>query len=206
MEQRARSLTVGDLLGRIAAKTPTPGGGAVAPIVSALAAALGQMVVSYSLGRKNLAEREPGLRASIDRLERARSALLELADEDASAYELVRELSRLPEGDARRRSELPGAVEIATRVPLASSAAALTLLRHILELAPRTNRSLRSDLAIAAILAEASVRASAVNVRINLPAFAREKGRESADGIARELDGLCADAAEILRGVLGATA
>ncbi len=164
-------MTVQEFLDATASKTPTPGGGAVASAVGALAAALAQMVVNYSIGKKNLAQHEPHLRGSIMRLTRAGELLLALADEDAEAYGLVNELSRLPEGDARRQRELPEAQRAAVQVPMSVIAACVDLLRHFVDLASITNRHLRSDLAIAAVLADAAARASRWNVLVNIPSL-----------------------------------
>ncbi|HYE61580.1 MAG TPA: cyclodeaminase/cyclohydrolase family protein [Phycisphaerales bacterium] len=161
------STTIADFLKQTAAKTPTPGGGAVASAVGALSAALAQMVVSYSLGKKNLADHQPRLTEAALILERARAVLLELAEEDAAAYGLVNELQKLPEGDPRR-AQLPAANAASVQVPLAVMAACVDLLRLFVTLAPITNRQLRSDLAIAAILAEATARGSRWNVEVNL--------------------------------------
>lgn len=160
-------IAFGDLLESVAAKTPTPGGGAVASAVGALAAALAGMVVSYSVGKKTLAAHEPLLQEARAELTRARALLLRLADEDAAAYGLVNELQKLPESDPRRVAELPIAMEASVQVPLATIAASVTLLRLFERLATATNRHLRSDLAIAAVLAEATARASAWNVAVN---------------------------------------
>lgn len=159
--------TFADLLASIAAKTPTPGGGAVASATAALAAALAQMVVSFSIGKKNLVAHEPELRAAAMRLERSRELLLGLADEDAAAYSAVNELSRLPEDHPRRAAELPEALAASIQVPLSTAAACVELLRLLVSLSGTTNRHLRSDLAIAAILADAAVRASRCNVLAN---------------------------------------
>jgi formiminotetrahydrofolate cyclodeaminase len=158
--------TFSDLLGRIASKTPTPGGGAVAAATGALATSLAQMVVSYSLGKKSLASHQAELERADQSLRIARHLFLELGEEDAQAYGLVNELSRLPEGD-RRRSELRGAVAASIQVPQAVIAACDDLLRLCEKLAPITNSQLRSDLAIAAVLAEAAARASRWNVAVN---------------------------------------
>src|ERR1044071_2665053 len=91
-----------ELLSRIAAKTPPPGGGAVACATGALAAALAGMVVSYSLGKKSLAAHQDELERAAHALENARAVFLELAEEDAGAYGLVNELMKLPETDPRR--------------------------------------------------------------------------------------------------------
>jgi len=155
-----------DLLAGIAAKTPAPGGGAVASAVGALSAALAQMVVAYSLGKKALAEHEPALRATVGVLERARAIMLGLAAEDAAAYGTANELMRLPGGDPRREG-LADAQRASITAPMAVAAACVDLLRVFERLAGTTNRQLRSDLAIAALLAEAAARASGWNVRVN---------------------------------------
>lgn len=184
-----------DFLASIASKTPTPGGGAVASAVGALAAALAQMVVSYSLGKKSLAQHEPRLQESTKVLERARGLLLELADEDAAAYGTVNELSKLSEGDPRR-SGLPAATAASVQVPLAVMAACVDLLRLFETLAPITNKQLRSDLAIAAVLADATVRASRWNVVVNVAfltdAAAVEPTNKTAAGLVGESVRLCA--------------
>lgn len=162
----------GTFLDDVAAKTPAPGGGAVVGAVGALAAALAGMVVSYSVGKKSLAEHQPELEASVALLARARALMLTLVEEDQSAYALMNELQRLPPEDPRRAAQLPGVAVAATQVPLMVMAAGTDLLRHFERLASISNRFLRSDLAIAGVLAEAVVRAGAWNVRINLPLLA----------------------------------
>lgn len=183
----------GDFLEQLAAKTPTPGGGAVASAVGALGAALGDMVLAYSVGKKSLAEHEPVLREAARRLGRARVVLLELAAEDEAAYGLVNELSRLPADDARR-VELPAASVAAAQVPLSCMAACVGVLGVLEPLPGVTNHYLRSDLAIAAILAEAAARAGAWNVRVNLSGIADVSVRGS---IETECDALLARAAEV---------
>lgn len=189
--------TLGDLLDQLAAKTPTPGGGAVASAVGALGAALGGMVLAYSAGKKSLAEHEPALQEAAARLRKARLVLLELAAEDEAAYGLVNELSRLPAGDARRE-ELPSATIAAAQVPLSCMAAGVGVLGVLGPLPGITNPYLRSDLAIAAILADAAARAGAWNVRVNLPGIEDETLRAS---IEAECDRLLARSGALARGV-----
>ena len=189
------SQPLSEFLASIASKTPTPGGGAVASAVGALAAALAQMVVAYSVGKKSLAQHEPRLQESVKVLERARMLLLELADEDAAAYGTVNELSKLPEGDPRRAA-LPGAQAASVQVPLAVMAAGVDLLRLFETLAPITNKQLRSDLAIAAVLADATVRASRWNVAVNVAflsdVHAQESTTKAAGSLVAESTRLCA--------------
>lgn len=161
------TLRFSELLNQVAAKTPSPGGGAVACAAGAIAASLAHMVVAYSLGKKNLALHQPALEAASASLRKVEAILIELGDEDAQAYSLVNELMKLPEGDARRASEFAGAVQAAIQIPMAAIAACDDLLRLCESLAPITNIHLHSDLAIAAVLAESAARASRWNVRVN---------------------------------------
>jgi formiminotetrahydrofolate cyclodeaminase len=170
-----RSFTVADFMNQLGAKTPAPGGGAAASVAGALAASLARMVVAYSVGKKSLAEHQGTLERAAVILARASEMLLELADEDAAAYALVNELSRLPETDARRGREWGGAVDASINVPRAVVGACADLLRLMESLCAITNTQLRSDLAIAAILTEAAGRSGWWNVRVNL-AFITDAG------------------------------
>jgi formiminotetrahydrofolate cyclodeaminase len=177
------------LLDALAAKTPAPGGGASACIAGALAAAQAEMVVAYSIGRKSLAEHEPRLQDARQALLGSRRFLLALADEDAAAYDALQQLTRLPPDDPRRLREHPEALERCLRIPLAALAACANMLRLLEQLPSITNRHLRSDLAIAALLAEAAARASDWNVRINLASLPPGPLQEQARGqTRRELD------------------
>ena len=65
------SLRFAELLDQIGAKTPAPGGGAVACASGALAASLAHMVVAYSLGKKWLAAHQDALALDGEIVERA---------------------------------------------------------------------------------------------------------------------------------------
>jgi formiminotetrahydrofolate cyclodeaminase len=163
-----RWLTIDDFLRRVGSKTPAPGGGAVACSTGATAAALAKMVVEYSLGKKNLAEHQQALQRAGMMLGRLVDLFMQLADEDAAAYGLVNELSKLPETDERRQREYAGAAAAAVQAPRAALAACADLLTLIESLVTITNRHLRSDLAIAGVLAEAGAKSAWWNVSVNL--------------------------------------
>jgi formiminotetrahydrofolate cyclodeaminase len=177
MSASLASFPFADLLDQLGSKTPAPGGGAAACATGALAAALAQMVVAYSLGKKSLAAHQDALQRASGALANARAVFLELADEDAAAYSLVNELSRLPESDPRRARELPEALHASILIPQSAIAAAADLLRLFESLAPITNPHLHSDLAIAAVLADAAARASLWNVRVNAAMLPDETSR-----------------------------
>ncbi|MFI4883444.1 MAG: cyclodeaminase/cyclohydrolase family protein, partial [Phycisphaerales bacterium JB064] len=169
----------GDLLSAIARKSPAPGGGAVASAAGALAAALGGMVLSYSTGKKDLAQHAQAHEQLAATCSQASCKLLELADADAVAYAELNALQRLPEDDDRRKVALPEAAQRCVDVPLEVQRVCLGLLGAFEELAPIANRWLLSDLKIAAILAEATVRSSDCNVEVNAPTLGEAVSRDA---------------------------
>jgi len=67
------------------------------------------------------------------------------------------------------------------------------LLRLFMELVPRTNRMLRSDLGIAAVLADATARSSRWNIAVNAPALTENEAKSVLD----QCEGLVAMSAEL---------
>ncbi len=154
--------TFGDLLEAIAARTPAPGGGAVAALTAALAAALARMVVRYGAS-------DP---ASLSTLAGLGAAALRLADDDAAAFARLSALWKLDRNDPARRERWPGAVEAVIAAPQGVIDASLDMLRLLDRLSKTANPRLAGDLAIAAILAHAAAESAAWNVRANLPLLA----------------------------------
>jgi formiminotetrahydrofolate cyclodeaminase len=156
-----------DMLDRLGSKEPVPGGGAAAGVAGALSAALGSMVVAYSLGRKSLAQHQDDLTEIDQRLKALRTGLLEAADRDAQAYAGLNELWGLPKDDPIRSAKWKGALELAIAVPTEIMDAGDELLKIFAELTPICNQNLTSDLAGAAAIAEACVKSAGQNVRVN---------------------------------------
>lgn len=166
---RIGSHSLGDLLSSIAEKTPAPGGGAVAGATGALSAALAGMVVAFSRGKRTLTQHAEAHSVLADRFASASCKLLELADADAVAYAQLNGLQKLEPQDPVRIENLGTAAKQCIDVPLDVQRICLELLSGFEELAPIANEWLLSDLKIAAILAEAAVRASDCNVEVNAP-------------------------------------
>ncbi|MEM7623424.1 MAG: cyclodeaminase/cyclohydrolase family protein, partial [Planctomycetota bacterium] len=183
-------LNLMSLLGRLASKSPTPGGGAVAGLVGAQSAALARMVVSYSLGRKSLAEHQSQLETIATQLDNARGVMLSLADADADAYA---SLSALWGSKSEKPDEFRAAVRRAIQVPRSVMAASADLLRLCESLAPISNPNLASDLVAAAVLAEAAAKAASLNAHVNAEQL---DGVDERDRLLSEVDTAIADAAE----------
>jgi formiminotetrahydrofolate cyclodeaminase len=155
--------TIREFLADLSARTPTPGGGATAAVCAALGAAQAEMVVAYSIGKKSLVRHEPVLREAQRVLENARAMFLRLADEDAEAYGEVNRLHGLP-AEHPDRARLAEAVARSLLVPAMVLAAAADVLGRLATLPGMTNKALRSDLAIAALLVHAAAESSRWNI------------------------------------------
>lgn len=190
-----RDMTISAMLKELASKSPAPGGGAVAATLAALGAATGLMTLNYSIGRTSHAQHAVLHARAAARLEALRRQLLQAADDDAEAYRALNELWRLPADDPKRQAKLPDAVRRATEVPFGVLRDAVELLHLLDELRGTTNDMLNSDLAIAAVCADAAGRAAAWNVRINLPSI---DDRALAGRIDRDVSSLLDEAASLL--------
>jgi formiminotetrahydrofolate cyclodeaminase len=162
-----KTTTIQQFLDAAAARQPTPGGGSVTALCGALAASMGEMVINYSLGKKDLAQFEGTLRPALQRLHRARELLLELMVEDQSAYTALTAARKLPPGP-ERDADLPAALLASVRTPEAIGATAVAILEICGEIVDFVNYYLLSDLAVCADLAMAAVRCATYNVRVNL--------------------------------------
>jgi formiminotetrahydrofolate cyclodeaminase len=185
-------------------RRPIPGGGAVAAVTASHAAALGCMVLAYTVGKPKFAAVEAENQAALSSLQRSRVEALALADRDAAAYGRLSALWKLPPGDAQRAAQEPAALAEAIAAPMEILRLARAVLAALQPLPPRTNAALSSDLAIAARLADAAADAAACNVRINLPSMAPGPAR---DAIAAQLEGAlvgCRDAARAIERTLDA--
>lgn len=163
---------LGDYLDDAAANKPAPGGGSVAALVGALATTMASMAANFTAGKEKYKDVEPQIQANLKLLEEARSKFVELMHRDMAAYGAVMAAYRLPKGtdaESGARSEaIQAALKDSMKVPLEATEVAVGVLEAALELARIANANLLSDVAVAAILAEAALSAGRVNVEVNL--------------------------------------
>jgi formiminotetrahydrofolate cyclodeaminase len=153
-------MKLSDFLEKIAAKTPTPGGGSVSAAVGAMGAALGVMTARYS----DASEPEHAL-------DEIKNEFLVLVDADAEAYGQVNSAMALPKDSddtkRRRKEALQIALGEASEVPLKGMMLAVRGLKALADLAPICNKNLVSDLAGATTFLQSALSGCGENVRIN---------------------------------------
>lgn len=166
------SATVAGFVGRLAARTPTPGGGSASALAGALGAALVEMVVRFTQPADRT---DAALQPLLDAAGSARSRLLALIDADAESFEAVR-AARRHRREHPTDAEAAGAVEAALRhsaqVPLETARIADALLRSLQAGRDRLKASLASDVDSAGALLLAARAGALANARINLDALA----------------------------------
>lgn len=177
-DQPVGEMTLGGFVEALASEQPAPGGGAAAAVAAALGASLTAMVVRLSLDRPKYAEHAALHAEALEKSDAARVSLLELADADAAAYASYRAARSLPRGTATeveaRESATRDAARAAARVPLDVVKACHAQVELVDRLAGRSNRSVASDLDVAALLLDSAARSAAANVRANLGSIGDE--------------------------------
>lgn len=161
-----------------------PGGGSASALAGALGAALAMMVAGLTLGREKYAAYQGEMLDVQTRAGILKTRLLALVDADTEAYNQVMAAYRLPKDTevqkTERASAIQAALRIATEVPLSTAEACVEALDLSGQAAARGNRNAASDAAVAALLAHASLRGAARNVRINLGSLEDEAFRAHA--------------------------
>ncbi|MCC6988937.1 MAG: cyclodeaminase/cyclohydrolase family protein [Acidobacteria bacterium] len=187
------SLPLADLLDRIAAPTPAPGGGAAAAIAGALGASVSAMVASLPRTRHDTPDERTRLDLAARDLAAHRVALARLADDDTAAVAALMAAARLPHSSAAdadaRRQAIAAATREATRVPLETSRLCAEALERTRDVAAAGARVAVSDIFVAIGLLKAAADGAASNVRANIEGLADETFvRETTRQLTRTLD------------------
>lgn len=187
------------LLDRIAAATPTPGGGSAAAHATALAAALAQMVAGLTQENPRFAAVADAMAQYRTQAATLRAQLETLVETDAAAFDGVRAARRLPKDTAealkRRADALRAAWLHAATVPLHTARLAVDVAQLAATLAEQGNPNAAGDAAVAALVAEAACRGLALNVRLNVAGL-DDEGAEAGAALASEARA-CVDAAAL---------
>jgi formiminotetrahydrofolate cyclodeaminase len=173
---------VGELLDDVAAAGRTPGGGAVAALVTAAAAGLLAKVARMSGdGWQDAA----AISAQAEALRRRAAPLVQVGVEEYEAALQARD-ARAGESAERRDFELGQAFARAAEAPLRIVEAASDVAQLAVVVARNGDPALRADAAAAAALAAAAARASAELVAVNLTTTADDERTRRARTLAGE--------------------
>ena len=159
----------------VASDKAVPGGGCVAALAGALAAALTAMVARLTLKKENfaaVADQMIQLREDADQIQ---IELMDAVDQDAESYRQVLAAYRLPkttEEDRQARSQaIEAAFKQAARVPLQVAETTLSVMDLAGRVAVDGNPDMVTDAAVGVLMARSAVLGALMNVQINLRAM-----------------------------------
>jgi len=197
---------VSTFLDELASSAPAPGGGSAAALGAAIGAALVSMVANLTVGKKKYADVQDDIQRILAQSEGLRHKCLELLERDVAAYTEVSKAYKMPrdteEQKEARTAAVQKALKGATAVPMELAGACVEILNLCPESSEKGNVRAVSDVGVGALMAEAALRAAALNVLINLGSIKDEdfvqKGQRRLDAL---LDGKARLKEEILKEV-----
>ncbi len=182
-DRRIGELTIAGFLAGLGSNDPTPGGGAAAALAGGTGAALIAMVARLTVGKAGFEAVQTQMAAAIERADSAAGRFLELADEDAAAFEKVMTGFRMPKTSDEEKAARSAAIQEASRgaadVPLSVAALAAGLIELARDVTAAGNVNAASDGLSAAASLYAAVLSASANVSINAAALRDTAARDA---------------------------
>jgi len=186
-----QELSIKEFLKRTASDSTVPGGGSVAALSAALAAALTEMAANLTIGKKKYKAVEDEMKALAKEASRYREKLLWDADRDSEAYNQVMAGYSLPKNTDEEKSIRNEAVQkglkAAASVPLDVAKDAFRIMELAEEAARYGNKNTVTDAAVAVMTARSAALSALYNVRANLKQITDNRFVEE---IAAQISGL----------------
>lgn len=168
-----------DFLRALSSGSAAPGGGSAAAFAGALAAALVAMVAKLTIGKKKYAEVEMRMQEIATQADQAMSELTEAVKRDSAAFEAVMAAFKLPKDTEAEKLVRHAAIQKATLGAIESPMQVIRKVVDVLDLAVEVvqygNVNAITDGGSGAQLAQASINAAGLNVRVNLSSLENQE-------------------------------
>jgi formiminotetrahydrofolate cyclodeaminase len=165
-------MTIEELLEETAGNNPVPGGGSIAAMSGASAAALTEMVANLTIGKKNYEDVSEQMKEIAIKASELRHELLEDINRDSIAYSKVMEAFKLPketdEEKELRSAHIQKAFKVAATIPLEVARKSMQVIDLAKIVVLKGNQNAITDGAVAAMLARTAALGAIYNVSINL--------------------------------------
>jgi formiminotetrahydrofolate cyclodeaminase len=172
-----------EIVKSIAAKSPTPGGGAAAALAASMGCALTLMIVRFCRGKKANAAREGELEEAETFLQRHLDLLLPTAERDCASFDLVSAAYALPKSTETEIAIRQKAIDEGMVGAMVVPEEVLHLVRDVLgkaaQIAGCVSKAIASDLGSGAELLYAGAKCAAMNVKVNAN-FLQDRTRATA--------------------------
>lgn len=171
--------TLKSFLEETASKAPVPGGGSIAAMSAATAAALTEMVANLTIGKKGYEDVQEEMTELASTLPSVREGFIADIDRDAEAFNKVMDAFKLPkatdEEKATRRNAIQDSMKNAADVPLEVAKSAFGIMEFAAKAVEKGNKNAVTDGAVAAMMARTAVLSALFNVKINLGSIKDEE-------------------------------
>lgn len=185
------SLPVRDFIEVLSSAQPVPGGGGACALVGALAAALGGMVGSLTLGKKKYADVQEDILLLGEKTRALIGELEGLVRQDADVFEPLSRAYGMsqdtPEQKAEKERVMEEALKEAARVPLTIMEKCGEAVPLLKEYAEKGSRIAVSDAGTAAAFCRAALLGARLNVSVNTRLMKDRAAAEALDAKAEEL-------------------
>ncbi len=191
------NMKINNFVDEISRESPAPGGGSVSALAGAIGAALPNMVINLSIGKKGYEGIEQEFMSLGKRFQHFKDNFLRLIDKDTEAFNKL--MSAFKSKKDVRKMAVEEATKEATNIPLTTLEIAVKTLEIIMPVARKGNVNSISDAAVGALMCYASAEGAYYNVVINLNSIQDE---DFVKTVKEKADSLLNRAKEIKKGIL----
>lgn len=174
-----KDLSVKDFIYETASDSPAPGGGSIAALSAASAAALIEMVTNLTIGKKGYEDAQGEMEEVKKVAASYKEKFINYIDEDSDSFNKIMAAFKLPKDTDEQKAERTKVVQTAFKgaatVPLNVGKDAFKLLELAEKVVLKGNQNAVTDGAVAAMSARTAVHSAFYNVKINLGSIKDEE-------------------------------
>lgn len=186
-----RELTITDFINETGSNSPAPGGGSIAALSAASAAALIEMVTNLTIGKKGYEEVQAEMEMIKNKAVTLKESFVGYIDKDSIAFNQIMAAFKLPKSTSNEKElrtiAVQAALKTAAIVPFEIGKNAYDLLDLAESVVLRGNKSAVTDGAVAAMSARTAVHSAFYNTKINLGSI---KDQEFVNTMAADMDSI----------------
>jgi len=165
-------MKLNEFLEKTGSSEAVPGGGSIAAMSAAAAAALTEMVARLTIGKKKYIEVDEEMRNVAQTASILREGFVVAIDKDADAFNRVMSAFKMPketeEQKELRKIQIQNNMKKASLLPLEVAEDSFSLMVLINAITEKGNKNAITDAAVAAMMARTAVLSALYNVKINL--------------------------------------
>lgn len=174
-----KDLSIKDFIYETASDSPAPGGGSIAALSAASAAALIEMVANLTIGKKGYEEVEEEMKELKGVASEYKEKFVKYIDEDSDSFNKIMDAFKMPKNTEEEKKARTKVIQEgfkgAATVPLNVAKDAFELLDLAKKIIEKGNKNAVTDGAVAAMSARTAVHSALYNVKINLGSIKDEE-------------------------------